>query len=111
MKAMKTMKAMAAMKGAKAMSKGTLADELASAADLKKKEVVAVLDALTDIGSKQVIKVGKFTLPGLVMIKTRVKKATKAGKKMMFGQEVKVKAKPATTVVKAFPVAALKQQI
>ena len=41
---------------------------------------------------------GKFTLPGLVMIKTRKKKATKAGKKMMFGKEVKVKAQPAKTV-------------
>jgi hypothetical protein len=30
---------------------------------------------------------------------------------MMFGKEVKVKPQPAKTVVKAFPVAALKQQI
>eukprot|EP00438_Fugacium_kawagutii_P008593 Skav200242 [mRNA] locus=scaffold3488:27938:28180:+ [translate_table: standard] len=34
--------------------------------------------------------------------------ARKAGKKMMFGQEVMVKAQPAKTVVKAFPVSALK---
>ena len=40
------------------------------------------------------------------MIKTRKKAATKAGKRMMFGKEVIVKAKPAKTVVKAFPVAA-----
>merc|ERR1712124_151331 len=36
------------------------------------------------------------------------KAATKAGKKIMFGKEVTVKAKPAKTVVKAFPVAAIK---
>jgi len=36
---------------------------------------------------------------------------SKAGKKMMFGKEVTVKAKPAKTVVKAFPVAALKASI
>merc|ERR1712224_953281 len=35
-------------------------------------------------------------------------KATKAGKRMMFGVEMKVKAKPARKVVKAFPVKALK---
>ena len=44
------------------------------------------------------------------MIKTRKKKATKAAKKMMFGKEVKVKAKPAKTVVKAFPVKGIKDQ-
>lgn len=56
-------------------------------------------------------KAGKFILPGLAMIKTRRKKATKGGKRMMFGKEVKVKPQPAKTVVKAFPVAALKQAI
>ena len=35
----------------------------------------------------------------------------KAGKKIMFGKEVTVKAKPAKTVVKAFPVAAIKASI
>ena len=40
-----------------------------------------------------------------------MKPATKAGVRMAFGQEIKVKAKPAKTVVKAFPVAALKSQI
>ena len=45
------------------------------------------------------------------MMKTREKAATKAGRRMMCGKEVIVKAKPAKTVVKAFPVAALKQQI
>ena len=114
MKAMKAMKAkasMKAMKGAKVMSKGTLATSLAEAAGLKKSEISTVLDALADIGTKEVKKTGKFTLPGLAMIKTRKKPATKAGKRMMFGKEVKVAAKPARTVVKAFPVAALKQQI
>ena len=114
MKAMKTMKAkatMKAMKTSKLMSKGALATELAEASGLKKSEISTVLETLAEIGTKEVKKAGKFTLPGLCMIKTRHKKATKAGKRMMFGQEVKVKAQPAKTVVKAFPVAALKQQI
>ena len=37
--------------------------------------------------------------------------ATKAGKREMFGQVVKVKAEPSSTVVKAFCVVALKKSI
>ena len=44
------------------------------------------------------------------MIKTRQKPATKAGKRQMFGKEVLVKAQPAKTVVKAYPVKAVKAQ-
>jgi len=36
---------------------------------------------------------------------------TKAGKREVFGKVVMVKAKPARTVVKAFPVAALKKVV
>merc|ERR1740116_150520 len=70
-----------------------------------------VMGTLAEIGAGEVKSTGIFTLPGLCRIKTRVKPATKAGKKMMFGKEVVVKAKPAKTVVKAFAVAALKRTI
>merc|ERR1712037_939647 len=109
----KGMKAMRAMKsrGGPAMTKGALAEALAAAADLKKPVCGKLLDALAELGSKEVKSNGIFTVPGLCRIKTRRKPATKAGKRMMFGKEVKVAAKPAKTVVKAFAVAALKQQI
>mmetsp|Transcript_95189 Transcript_95189/g.116543 ORF Transcript_95189/g.116543 Transcript_95189/m.116543 type:complete len:116 (+) Transcript_95189:92-439(+) len=111
-KAMKAKKvAMKAMKGQKAMTKGALLGELATATELKRSDVSKVLDTLAEIGTGEVKKAGKFVLPGLCMIKTRQKPATKAAKRMMFGKEVVVKAKPAKTVVKAFPVAALKQQV
>ena len=45
------------------------------------------------------------------MVKTRLKPATKAGKKEIFGKMCVVKAKPAKTIVKAFPVSALKKSI
>ena len=45
------------------------------------------------------------------MIKTREKPATEAGQKKYFGRMVMMKAKPAKTLVKAFPVAALKKSI
>merc|ERR1719493_53117 len=102
---------MKAMKAVRSMSKGGIADALASECELKKSQCSAIIDTLAAIATKEVKGTGKFTLPGLCMIKTRVKKATKAGKREMFGKTVVVKAKPAKTVVKAFPVAALKASI
>ena len=111
-KAMKAQKvAMKAMKGQKAMTKGGLTGSLADATEIKKADIAKVLNSLAEIGTEEVKKSGKFILPGLCMIKTRQKPATKAGKKLMFGKEVMVKAQPAKTVVKASPVAALKSMI
>ena len=45
------------------------------------------------------------------MIRTRKKPATKAGMRMMFGKEVKMAAKPPTTVVKAFCNAEIKRMV
>merc|ERR1712046_63540 len=106
MKAMKTMKA-----GAKAMTKGAMVKSIAEEHGLKSKECSLVIDSLAAIAAKEVKKTGVFVIPGLVRIKTRTKPATKAGVRVMFGVEQKVKAKPARTVVKAFPAAALKAQI
>merc|ERR1711874_598766 len=127
MKAMKAMKAVKAMKATKApamkaskavgrkagtaLSKGGMADALTGESGLKKAECAKILDALAELGAEQVKKVGKFVLPGLCMIKTRVKPATKAGVRVIFGKEQKVAAKPAKTVVKAFPVSSLKKAI
>merc|ERR1719409_2609871 len=102
---------MKAMKAAPSLSKGGVAEALASACEMKKSECSKVLDALAELGGAQVKSAGKFVIPGLVMVKTKRKKATKAGKRLMFGKEVKVSAKPAKTVVKAFPVSALKKSI
>merc|ERR1719174_2711932 len=106
MKSMKSMKA-----GAKAMSKGEMVRQLAEKHEMKTKACSELLDSLAELATAEVKKAGIFTVPGLARIKTRVKPATKAGIRNIFGQEIKVKAKPARTVVKAFPVAALKSQI
>ena len=50
-------------------------------------------------------------MPGICMVKTRLKPATKAGKREVFGKLMVVKAKPARTIVKAYPVAALKKSV
>merc|ERR1719230_801802 len=97
-------------KAVTSISKGALAAELATD-ELAKKDITKVLDSLTEIATTQVKKVGKFTVPGLVMIKTRKKAAQKAGTRQAFGKTIQVKEKPAKTVVKAFCVAGLKQSI
>ena len=107
---MKAMKGMRTMKGAKSIPKSAIAEACAGATGLKKAECSKVLAAIADLGAKEVKKTGKFTIPGLCMIKTRLKKATKAGKREMFGKVVKVKAMKARTIVKAFAVAAVKRQ-
>merc|ERR1711908_257791 len=84
---------------------------LATEHELKQKVCSGVIDSLVAIATQEVKKNGVFTIPGPCRLKTRVKPATKAGVRMMFGQETKVKAKPAKTIVKAYPVAALKKQI
>ena len=78
-----------------AMTKAQLADQLATKSELKKKDVLSVLQNLSDIGASEVTNTGKvpclhlsfcrwmldallssplylrFVLPGLCMIKTR----------------------------------------
>jgi len=103
--AMKSMKA-----GGKPMTKTALAQTIADGAEMKRKDVVAVLDSLHGVAASELKKAGKFTIPGVCMVKTRQKPATKAGKREVFGKVVMVKAKPAKTVVKAFCVAALKKE-
>merc|ERR1712238_267107 len=110
MKTMKAMKAMKAMKGSgKVLTKGGLAEALSAETEVKKSECMKVLSSLADVAAKQVKSAGKMTIPGVCTIKTRLKAATKAGKREMFGQVMMVKAKPAKTMMKAFPVAALKK--
>merc|ERR1712086_288372 len=105
-KSMKSMKS-----GAKAMSKGAIVKTLADKHEMKTKACSELLESLAVLATTEVKKTGIFTIPGLCRIKTRVKPATKAGIRNIFGKDVKVKAKAAKTVVKAFAVSALKKSI
>merc|ERR1712083_348059 len=105
---MAPMKAKAAVR---AMSKGGIAEALATACEVKKTVASKCLDELARVATQEVKKTGIFTVPGLARLKIRTKPATKAGKREVFGKVVMVKAKPARKIVKAFPVAALKQSI
>merc|ERR1712188_12522 len=96
---------------AKSLSKTGIAEALASKSGLKKSECSALLDSFASLATTEVKKAGKFTIPGLCMIKTRMKPARKAGTRVAFGKTIKVKAAPAKKIVKAFCVSALKKSI
>merc|ERR1719305_2254363 len=103
---------MKAMKAGKAaMPKSAVADAMAAACETKRGEMSKVLEALAELVTKEVKGTGKFKIPGVCMIKTRHKPARKAGKRMAFGKEMKVKARAACTVVKCFPVKDLKSVV
>merc|ERR1719473_1778888 len=104
-------KAMKTRAAGKLMSKTDLADALATEFDLKRAQASKVIETLADVAIKEVKSSGKFIIPGICRIKTRVKPATKAGVRNIFGKDVRVSAKPAKTIVKAYPVQALKKQI
>merc|ERR1712039_645282 len=103
--------AMTAMKGAAALSKGGIVAALIDGTEVKASVCKQLLEKLAVVATKEVKSTGKFTIPGLCMLKKKSKPATKASKKMAFGKEVVVKAKPASTVVKAYCVAALKKSM
>merc|ERR1719378_627228 len=109
---MAPMKAMQAMKAkATAMSAGGLFAAISSKTGQKPKDVKAVFNTLQGIATTEVTKTGVFKIPQVVMLKLKHKPARPAGKRIMFGKEVKVAAKKASKVVKAFPAQALKKTI
>merc|ERR1711937_535578 len=109
MKAMKSMKKKAV--SAKSLTEGAIADALATDSGLKKSQCSQLLDSFVSLATAEVKKAGKFTIPGLCMIKTRMKPARKAGTREAFGKTIKVKAAPAKKIVKAFCISALKKSI
>ena len=103
------------MAAKKAMSKTEVLNELATATELSKKQVGAVLEALGDLIEKQLSKKGPevFTVPGLMKLKGRVKKAQPAGmRKNPFTGEMKMApAKPASRTVRITALKKLKDRI
>merc|ERR1712226_252615 len=97
-------------KGAKPMSKGSLVKALSEKCEVKSAQANKFILGLSAAVTAEVKKNGAFNIAGLCRIKTRVKPATKAGKREMFGKVVLVKAHPAKTVVKAFPAKVLKDE-
>merc|ERR1719473_1473037 len=94
----------------KPLAQGLLVKMLCEKNELKPKQVRTLFAQIAEIATKEVKRVSKFTIPHVCVVKSRVKPATVAGKRMMFGKEVLVKAQPAKTVVKSYPAHSLKKQ-
>ena len=96
-------------------TKTQILDEIAASTELSRKQVVAVIDSLTEVIEAHVKKnaVGEFVLPGLLKISTVRKPAVKAHKGInpFTKEEVMFKAKPASTAVKVRPLKKLKDMV
>ena len=95
------------------MTKSQLVDRIAQAQELAKKDVKAMMEALAEVGYKELKKNGVFVLPGFAKFVVIKKPATKArmGKNPFTGQEMMFKAKPARKIVRARPVKAAKMAV
>ena len=99
---------------AAAMTKTQLINALCeSNKELSKKQVKAILDSLTNVGHKQLKKLGVFTVPGFAKFTVVKKPATKARKGInpFTGEPTVFKAKPARKAVRARPVKAIKDSV
>merc|ERR1719482_1164575 len=98
------------VKKGRSISKGDLCSELETSTGVARRDGMKILKGIEEALPGLLQKSGKVTLPGIARLVIRRKKAMKAGKRMMFGQLVKVKAMKARNVVKAYPAKALKDQ-
>ena len=88
----------------KLRTKGSMYKDIAAVTGLSRKQVVSVMDCLTammtaDLGKKGC---GTFSLLGLAKMRTVAKPATKQrkGKNPFTGEEITIKAKPASRKVR-----------
>jgi nucleoid DNA-binding protein len=81
--------------------------------DVSRKQVKAILEALTDIAYKELKKNGIFTMPGFAKFRVVKKPATKAreGINPFTKQPMTFAAKPASKSVRARPIKAIKDAI
>ena len=75
---------------------------IAAETGLNQKDVKNVLDAIIAAVAREVKKNNVFKIPKLAAIKMIRKRAREAGTRKMFGKEVQVLARPATTSIKAY---------
>lgn len=78
------------------MTKSQTLNTLAEASELSKKDVTAVLDALTELAYKEVKNNGEFTVPGIGKL-VKKNRAARMGRNPATGESIKI---PAKTVVK-----------
>lgn len=95
------------------LTKSQLIEKIAELQKLAKKDVRLMMEALTEVGHKELKKSGVFLLPGFAKFVVVKKAATKARKGVnpFTGEEMMFKAKPARKIVRARPVKAAKMAV
>ena len=97
-------------------TKSQILSALAEDTELTKKEVTAVLESLANLAHSHLKKngSGEFTVPSLGIKLRRVIKSAREARKGInpfTGEEIMIKAKPATTGVRATALKALKDAV
>jgi len=94
-------------------TKSELYSQLADKTGLAKKDVAAVFDELQPIIKKSLKANQAFTMPGLCKMVVKKKPATKArpGINPFTGEEIMIKAKPASKTVRIRPLKNLKDMV
>ena len=97
----------------KKLSKTELVEAVASKSGLEKKQVNAVLDALSGVVYQELKSQNEVVVPGLLKISTVTKPATpeREGINPFTKEKTMFKAKPERKVIKARPVKALKDAV
>jgi nucleoid DNA-binding protein len=101
---------------AEKQSKAQILQTLAEDTGLSKKEVGAVLSSLSTLVRRHLTKKGsgEFAIPEVgVKLKRVLRPATQArkGRNPLTGEEILIKAKPATAKIRALPLKALKEVV
>ena len=97
----------------KRMSKTEFVDAIASQSGLEKKQVNAVLDAISDVVYRELKAENEVVLPGLVKLTSVTKPAVpeREGINPFTKEKTMFKAKPARKVIKPRPLKALKDAV
>ncbi len=101
-------------KKSSSLSKSALINAVVEATgDVTRKQVKAIIDALSDVAYKELKKSGVFTLPGFAKFRVVKKPATKArqGINPFTKQPTTFAAKPASKSVRARPIKAIKDAV
>ena len=101
--------------GNKPLKKSQIYTYVAESAELSKKQVTQVFEALSHVIEEHLKKTGpgEFILPGLLKARVQRRPATKArkGTNPFTGEEMMFKAKPARNVVRIRPLKKLKEMV
>ena len=99
----------------KSPTKNEIYSAIADSTTLSKKEIAAVFDELSVVVKKNLSSRGPgvFTLPGLCKMTAKKKPATKArkGRNPFTGEDIMIKAKPASKTVRIRALKGLKEMI